>query len=225
MLARARASSPVLFEAPGAPLVPRRIPSPRTIARARGKPGFQPAHGPMRHVEFVRMSLVATNRRTARRSARGVSGLLHACPGGVTFSNHRCGDYDRWPARMWHPRLPWPPRPQVPAAYRRRDRTAWASVWRSTSRAPARPPLPAPRLMTLIRRPLQQGRDDEDYSPSSEFCQVASVTAIPSGFYRLEPGGQLPFGSFSLRKPASLDSRPIPAMQGAATYPHAGGST
>jgi hypothetical protein len=41
----------------------------------------------------------------------------------------------------------------------RRDATAWASAAGRTSCAPQRPPLPAPRLVTLMKRPLVTGRD------------------------------------------------------------------
>ncbi|AXK80852.1 hypothetical protein DW352_10225 [Pseudolabrys taiwanensis] len=36
--------------------------------------------------------------------------------------------------------------------------------WRRISDAPARPPLPAPRLETLIRHPSLSGRDRKDYN-------------------------------------------------------------
>ena len=94
----------------------------------------------------------------ARRSARGVSGLLCDNPGGHTPLTGIAG-------RLVLLSSAGDPRSVS------RIIAAWASARRSTSRARTRPPLPAPRLMTLIRRPLQQGRDDGEYSPIEGFVK------------------------------------------------------
>ncbi len=46
--------------------------------------------------------------------------------------------------------------PLVPGPTSRRDATAWASALRATSRAKKRPPLPAPRVVTIAKRPLER---------------------------------------------------------------------
>ncbi len=103
----------------------------------------------------------------ARRSARGVSGLLCDNPGGHTPLTGIAG-------RLVLLSSAGDPRPVS------RIIAAWASARRSTSRARTRPPLPAPRLMTLIRRPLQQGRDDKVYRPiSSE--RLGTTFCLPTG--------------------------------------------
>ena len=49
---------------------------------------------------------------------------------------------------------------------------AWAPAACATSCTQQRPPHPAPRLLTLMKRPLQQGRDDYEYNPNKGKCQA-----------------------------------------------------
>ena len=151
-----KAPPSLFFSRRGRARIPTRIPHPLGNPRARGTPGFQRSPWPHARSESAHEIVVTTDRRKRRRSARGVSGLLCDNPGGQTPLTGIAG-------RTFLISSAGDPRPVS------RIIAAWASAEERTSCAPQRPPHPAPRLMTLIRRPLDEaGCRDLDQGKMAE---------------------------------------------------------
>ena len=149
-----RASSPVFFVRRRARLHPVSHSLPLPLARACGTPGSGLPAAPCGCVEFVHTSVVTTESRTPRRSARGA---LQVCSNATGGTLHR---------RLRAQCLGVARLEPVPCARKRPPRP--------------RPPHPAPRHATLIRRPLQRDGMDRNIVLERNFVKRRPVPSFGS---------------------------------------------
>ena len=141
-------------------------------------------HGPRRLAtsRLVEVLVSAASPPNPRRPARGVLGLLHAVPGGRSVRHALAKEL----SVTLHPFEALAPQPAMLLTARRltsRQRglrraagtpgscAAWTAGWEICAASPtpqSRPPLPAPRLETLIRHPSATRAGSAEYIPMSE---------------------------------------------------------